>query len=269
MDIKKVTFFLGATAAVSPYGVLWNQAGQAPNLAIEDVNDNMVFPQGYVDIRDIEIPNGYESYIAEVGATPTVAEPTNPLIANTVYGFWIEEYSTATNSWGTPYKVSYNTGTGPVAQNTAAAKWVVGINLLAANGNLHCTAAAVAGTLTITAGAGYPLLRVYTPLGAVVITPSAGTVSVGAAIDLSAQGYTAGANPQQYIATSTYDRVQFFYDVPLAGALAGSRKQRYQVILYIDNTAANVHYAAWKAYFLSVAQGTIAGFAIAASKVIH
>lgn len=266
MDLITASFFLEPTIGSSPYGISWAPSGEPNQLKIVDSSNNSVFPQGFISVQGLSIPAGYQSATAETPAVWTATEPT--LAGQTTYGFTIIQYSTKSGVWKNAIPIVANTGNGPLTAGTMATLWADAINLMNTTGQINATATSSGAVLTITAAAGYPIFILNQPVNGVTLNEStAGVQSLGYAIDLTAAGYTSGAQPQNFSSSGIYDKISFFYDVQLPGsAVAGSRKQRYNVILWVDTTSAD--YSVWKTYFLSVAQGTISGYAVAATKFL-
>ena len=147
-----------------------------------------------------------------------------------------------------------------------ATLWKNQINLLAANGNLKCAATSSGAVLTITASAGFPLILLNNPVNEVTLAVStAGVQSLGANTDLSNAQYSVGTPPIGYLSTGQYNLIEFVWWATLSGGQAGTRRQKNITYLWVDTLATN--YSNWETYFLSVAQGTIAGFAISALKI--
>jgi len=272
MDIITTSFFLDNISGSSPYGISFSPSTNPNQLQIKDSNNNQLFPEGYQSILELQVPKGYQTAIAETDGIWTVTEPT--LVAYTTYGFTLTQYYPFGVGGGNigntnpPIRVEFNTGAGVLTAGTAATAWALAINNLQSKGIINCTATSAGAVLTVTAGAGFPLLNLNQPQGIVVIangTP--GVQSLGYPTDLANAGYTLGTPPVGYLSTGVYDKISFFYNVPLPGALAGSRVQKKNAILWADENATN--FSAWKTYLLSVLEGTIAGFAISATKRVN
>lgn len=274
MDIVTTAFFLDTIPSAGTHGISFSPSTNPGQLQIFGGAIGAapaVFPQGYQYVKSMTVVGGYQTAIAEVPGVWTVTEPT--LVANTTYGFSITQYQpfgTGGGEWNAnpPFRPAYNTGIYGTTAGLAATAWAAEINNLKSKGLLNCTAVAVGAVLTITAGAGFPLLLINEPVGIVAIangTP--GVQSLGYPTDLANAGYTQGTPPAGYLSTGIYDKIVFQYETQLTGAVVGSRFQVNQAILWADQGAAN--FAAWKTYLLSVLEGTISGFAISTLKTVN
>lgn len=277
-DTEYINYFLENTPS-TPYGILFDTAGNIGGLQIVDVNGNPLFPGSGVKYSSLSIPAGYQSAVAEVDAIWTATEPT--LIADESYSFRIFQWDTLNNAWlgqGDGTKIFGDTQTTTTA-GTVATQWASQINLFATTGIIKASATSSGAVLTVTALAGYPIMILKTPTNGVVLAETTvGVQSFGYPLDLMAKGYQPiGATrsypfqatvvpPNGYLSTGIYDLVAFYFNEPLVGSLAGSRNQRYRANLWIDQNGNN--YAAWKTYFLSVGEGTIAGFSPNATKLL-
>ena len=273
-DVKYSYFFLGALIPhSSPYGIDFATSGEPHMIGIFDSAGNAVFQNGsgYVDFREVSIVTGaVQAYTAETDAILTATEPT--LAANTTYGFYITQYNpTALSSlrgWvNPPIYISANTGTGPLTAGTIATLWASQVNLLTKNNNLQVTATSSGAVLTITANAGYPLVLLNNPVNGVTLAVStAGVQSLGNSVDLLNAQYTEGAEPQNFVSTGHYNLVEIVYYTTIQGGQKGTLRQKNVVYLWV-NTLIATYYSDWETYFLSVAQGTISGFAVSALKI--
>ncbi|MHB8410159.1 MAG: hypothetical protein ACYDHY_19125 [Acidiferrobacterales bacterium] len=174
----------------------------------------------------------YTTSVAEVDAVITYTEPS-PLAANTTYYFSISQlipglavpnqYLNAqiqytTPLTGTPAKGSVATGLSNILKGLKGFQLTTSVNI-------------GAGTLAVTASAGYPIITASNvdPSGATIAQTTTGVQSFGYAADMNNSIYSQNSS---YVSTNTYDQFYIQYNVVTMGVV-----KTYEATIWINTGA--------------------------------